>query len=330
MESLKYHWQSAINIEIRLMSQTINKPSEQIDVKSQSRLRDYVVLCKPRISVMVLLTVFVGGLLSGLGAELMAIAHAAVGVLLIAASGCAANMYIERYTDFLMFRTSKRPLPSGRLSATEVALFAAITFGIGFGYMVANCHWLVAVLGLSTWILYVLVYTPMKRHSIFNTMVGAIPGAMPILIGAAAVNQGISVNAWLFFAVLLIWQFPHFMSIAWLYRKDYADGNLKMVTVTDPSGFWAGVWAIGFAVLLIPVSMMPALFLEGTLSFWLILISAILLGGWFLVASVRFANVIRKHQNGEDASRQIARKLLRVSLMYLPLYMASLVIATLI
>ncbi len=310
------------------------RPAIQTKSVETSRLRDYVALCKPRIAVMVLFTVFVGGLLSGARSDLIGLANAALGVLLIASSGCALNQYLERYTDFLMFRTSKRPLPGGRLSATEVAVFGAVTFGVGIAIMWMLCNWWVAVLGFVTWFLYVWIYTPLKLHTVYNTMIGAIPGAMPILIGAAQSETGISPSAWSFFAVLLIWQFPHFMSIAWLYREDYADGKIQMITVVDPSGKWAGRWAVGFGLVLIPVGCLPALFVESRLGAVILLISAIALGIWFLMASMQFARVItsrswpsKSDQGSTPADVSISRKLLKVSLLYLPLYMLALLIA---
>ena len=305
--------------------------SVQTVPQGRGRVRAFVELCKPRISVMVIMTVFAGGLLSGGGSDLLAVFHAAVGVLLIAASGCAANMYVERYTDFLMFRTSTRPLPAKRLRATEVAVFASVLMGAGCGYMLANCNSLATGLGIATWLLYVLLYTPLKKRSVTNTIVGALPGAMPVLIGAAAVSGPISPLAWLFFAVLVIWQFPHFMAIAWLYRKDYADGKLKMITVTDPSGWWPSVWAVGFASLLLPLGVVPAMLVESLVGAIMIGAAAILLGGWFLRAAVIYGRDIwwaqrNKVAGWEAQSMATSRKLLRVSLLYLPLYMLAIVL----
>ena len=308
--------------------------------ESNSRLRDYVVLCKPRISVMVILTVIVGGLLSGAAGHWMVLLNASIGVLLLAASGSAMNQYLERYTDFLMPRTAQRPLPGGRLSASEVVVFAAVTFGVGIAVMWMLCNLLVLSLGFATWVLYVWVYTPLKLRSVYNTMVGAIPGAMPILIGAAAGAEGVSATAWSFFAVLLIWQLPHFMSIAWLYRKDYAEGNMKMITVTDPSCFWAAVWAIGFSAMLLPVSVIPAWQVETWTGSIIMLIAGIALGGWYLLESIRFSRQVvtlpqQKRASKSDGRRDelatsAARRLLKVSLLYLPLYMFALVLSVLI
>ena len=315
------------------------KSVSQTQSITSSRVRDYVVLCKPRIAFMVVLTVMAGGLLSGAASELSVLLNAALGVVLIAASGCAMNQYLERYTDFLMVRTARRPLPGGRLSAAEVVIFAAITFGTGVAVMLMLCNWTITLLGIATWVLYVWVYTPLKIYTIYNTMVGAIPGALPILIGAAASDSGISFGAWSFFVVLLIWQFPHFMAIAWLYRRDYAEGGIKMITVTDPSGFWAGVWAVGFGSLLIPASVLPAF---SVFNFWgqlATVVAGVGLGTWFLIASIRFARSVRtvsthskgiarrEHQSDDELA---ARRLLRVSLLHLPLYMLVLMIASLI
>ena len=139
---------------------------------------------------------------------------ALLGMLGISASGNAMNMYLERYSDFLMPRTATRPLPAQRLSATEVATFAAVSFGVGIAFLFASVNWQTAVCGIANWVLYVFIYTPLKRKTHFNTEIGAVAGAMPIIMGSLATTGTVALTCWAFFGVLLLWQFPHFMAIA--------------------------------------------------------------------------------------------------------------------
>jgi protoheme IX farnesyltransferase len=285
-------------------------------------LGDYLELIKPRISVMVLLTVIVAGYLATGGtASVISLIHVAIGVGLIAASGSAWNQYLERYTDFLMPRTADRPLPKRRLTAQQVTTFGAITFGAGMAYLGGVVGVFSMLLGLATFVLYVVIYTPMKRLSWWNTAVGAIAGAMPILIGAAGAGGSLNGVAWGLFAILFLWQFPHFMAIAWLYRRDYADGGLRMITVVDPTGRLAGWHAtIGSLAVLLTSAAMAAFYQSATAR-WVVLAVGLVAGAWYLVASIRFAWRL-------DSAA--ARRLLRVSLVHLPLVLLSLVVAQLI
>ena len=284
----------------------------------------YVALTKLRISLMVLMTFAVAAVLSahvtetsmGLGTLLGALA----GMLMIASSGNAMNMYLERYTDFLMARTAKRPLPAQRLSAHEVATFAAVTFGIGVAFLFATVNWQTGVCGIANWILYVFIYTPLKRKTPWNTEIGAVAGAMPVVMGSLAATGTVGLLGWSFFGVLFLWQFPHFMAIAWMYRDDYQEGGMKMLTVTEPTGAAAGRKSIFTAVLLIVVSLLPVLTMRTTEHVWVFSLVAILLGLFYLKASIAFAR---------SREEPRPRNLLRVSLLYLPIYMLALVVACL-
>ncbi len=293
------------------------------DSKS-TRWSAYVELTKLRISIMVLVTFAVAAVLAahavGAPISLLQFCGALAGMLLIAASGNATNMYIERYTDFLMPRTAQRPLPAQKLSATEVATFAAITFSVGTVVLLQLVNWQTAACGVANWILYSFIYTPLKRKHWSNTEVGAVAGAMPILMGSLAMTESVSLIGWSFFAVLFFWQFPHFMAIAWKYRDQYRAGGLQMLTVTEPTGRAAGRKSIVTAVLLIVSSLIPVLCVRTGFQAGFLIVCALILGGYYLKASIRFSN---------DRNEQTARRLLRVSLLYLPLYMLTLIIACL-
>lgn len=284
---------------------------------ARSRVRDYIELTKPRISVMVLFTVAAAGYAASTQADWngWGILHAVVGTFLVAASGSALNQYLERWFDARMKRTSKRPLPSRRLSAMEGVTFATITVCSGLVYLLQTVGWVPCLLGLATWVLYVWIYTPLKRVTWFNTVVGAVSGALPILIGWTATTGEISVLGWSMFGVLFLWQFPHFMAIAWMYRGDYADGEMKMLPVVDPSGKTAGIEAVVCALTLIPVSLLPW-FTLANCPWWFVAITLIT-GLVYLAYSVVFL---------VNVSDRTARFLLRVSLLYLPLYYGTLML----
>lgn len=281
----------------------------------------YAELTKIKISVMVLFTFCVAGVLAaGMSVNLLTLFYATVGMLLIASSGNAMNMYLERYTDYLMPRTSGRPLPAQKLSATEVVIFAAVCFGVSVGIFLTLVNWQTALCGIATWILYVCIYTPLKTRTALNTEVGAIPGAMPILMGALATTGTIDFVSFAFFCVLLIWQFPHFMSIAWLYRDQYRKGGLKMITVTDPTGKSAGRKAVVLCVLMIAVSLLPAFAFATVIHSVLFSMAAVLLAWPYMKASIQFAR---------QRTDVTARRLLKSSVLYLPMYMLIVVIGRL-
>ena len=266
---------------------------------------------------MVLLTVAAACMLAANGsASISVIINVLIGVFFVSASGSALNQYLERYTDFMMPRTRTRPLPAGRLTATDVAVFGSVCFGIGFGYLFMQVNWQASLAALVTWVLYVWIYTPLKTRTWANTIIGAIPGAMPVIIGDIAIDGTISLSGWIFFTVLFLWQFPHFMAIAWLYRDQYKLGGHMMLPVVDPTGRWAGVQAVVTAVLLVPASCFAAT--QVTLMPWILGIVCLTLSTVYLLASIRFA-VVRNEVN--------SRTLLKISLFYLPLFMVSWVVA---
>lgn len=271
------------------------------------RVCDYVELTKPRIAVLELVTVAVAAVLASAGApDLRTLLHALIGTTMIAASASAWNQLLERETDALMERTADRPLPAGRLSVREVAVFGSVLALVGVGYLAMLVNPLTAAFGAITWALYVCIYTPLKSRSYANTMIGAVAGAMPILMGWAAAGEPLDLAAATLFLIVFLWQFPHFMAIAWIYRRDYAAAGLQMLPVVDPSGLRAGGQAVLAALALLPVSLLPSMVsFAGPLYFlWALFLGAAQIGcaAFFLFR----------------LSDQSARILLRASLVYLP------------
>lgn len=301
----------------------MNPTTESIPQAETSQVGAYLELTKMRISIMVLLTFAVAALLEALttGTAIFwsGFGWGMVGMLLVAASGNAMNMYLERYTDFRMPRTAVRPLPTFRLTSNQVAIFAAITLGTGSAILYQLVNWQTAACGLLNWVLYSLVYTPLKRKHWINTEVGAVAGAMPVLMGSLATTGSIGWMGWAFFAVLFFWQFPHFMAIAWKYRNQYRAGGLKMLTVTEPTGVAAGRKAAVTSVLLLAVSLVPAFLSPSRLGSSLLIGAATVLGIYYIMASWSFYR---------DRNDETARKLMLVSLLYLPLYMVALVVGS--
>jgi protoheme IX farnesyltransferase len=297
---------------------------ERVSAQDSTRIQAYVELTKLRISVMVLITFVVAAVLAAQAAgaplSLMLLLSALAGMFLVAASGNAMNMYLERYTDFLMPRTAQRPLPAQRLSATEVAVFAAVTFSIGVTILFQLVNWQTAVCGIANWILYSFIYTPLKSKHWSNTEIGAIAGAMPVLMGSLSTTGSVGLIGWSFFGVLFFWQFPHFMAIAWKYRDQYRDGGLQMLTVTEPTGKAAGRKAVLTAICLLVVSLIPVLEVRSLVHAILLLVPATILGIHYLKAAWLFYR---------ERNNMTARQLLRSSLFYLPLYMLTLMLACL-
>lgn len=271
-----------------------------------SRGGDYLMLAKPRIAVMVLITVTVGYALGCGGAwDSVRLMHALIGIALAAAGSSAFNQYLERRTDARMSRTAGRPLPAGRLHPGEVLVFGALTAAGGLLYLLLAVNPATALLTLVTVALYAAVYTPLKRRTSLCTAFGALPGALPPVLGWAASGAALDARALVLFGILFLWQFPHFLAIAWLYRDQYAAAGLRMLPAAERPRV-VGLMATGYAVVLLPVSAMAADFgLAGNLY----LATAIVLGAAYAWSALRFA----LHE-----SRDTARTLLASSLIYLP------------
>jgi protoheme IX farnesyltransferase len=275
---------------------------------TRSRVVDYVDLTKPRIAVLVLFTVAAGVLLAaGRELDLLLLVNAVCGTALVAAGASALNQWLERHTDARMRRTENRPLPSGRLQPVEALIFGCVLGMAGVVYLAFALPrpW-AAVVAALTFAGYVFVYTPLKTRTTLNTLVGAVPGALPPVIGWVAVRGEINAQAVALFLILFLWQVPHFLAIAWIYREDYGRAGLKMLPVVDPSGRQTGRRMIGYCLVLIAASLLPVTF---GVSHGVYLAGALLLGLLFLGTAVLFYR---------ERSLPSARRVLRVSLVYLP------------
>jgi protoheme IX farnesyltransferase len=272
-----------------------------------STLAAWSTLCKPRITAMVAFSGFVGALLAaGPAADLMRLAEAALAIGAVSAGSCAFNQILERDVDARMVRTSRRPLVTGRLRVRDAILFAAALALVGTLVLAARFNTLSALLALATLAAYALVYTPLKRVTTLNTAVGAIPGAMPPLLGFVALDGGVHGWGWYLFALVFAWQFPHFLAIAWMHREDYARAGMKMLPALPGTAGMAGRQALLYSLALLPVSLLPALRGDAGPVY---VVAALALGALYGGASLSFA--VR-----ETPAR--ARAVLLASLVYLP------------
>ncbi|MEI9961990.1 MAG: heme o synthase [Limisphaerales bacterium] len=271
-------------------------------------------LTKARLTTLVLLTTLVGFYLGWRGAMDFVLMFNTLAATALVASGAAAlNQLLEREYDAKMRRTQNRPLPSGRLQPTTVMLFGGICSVAGLVYLALAVNLLTSVLGAVTLVSYLFIYTPLKRVTWLNTAIGAIPGALPPLMGWTAARNELSGEGWALFAILAFWQLPHFFAIAWLYKDEYAKAGFKMLPSIDPDGLRTGQQAVSNTLALLMVSLFPFVFkMAGTLY----LASALVLGVVFLWCAFRFARQL-------TAAR--ARQLFLVSIIYLPLLLVAMV-----
>ncbi|HZV12997.1 MAG TPA: heme o synthase [Candidatus Kapabacteria bacterium] len=276
-------------------------------VRDRSRYADYLTLTKPELSFLSVLTTFAGFYIAEQGGmNYMLLLATVIGTALLAAGAASMNMYVEREYDSQMRRTQNRPTPSGRMRPQE-ALFFGVTSGLaGAIILAARVNLLTAILGGVTYITYVFVYTPLKRRSTINTLVGCIPGAIPPMMGWTAVRGSVDAGAWALFAILFVWQMPHFLSLAWMYRTDYKRAGFRMTPVEDEKGHMTSLQILLFCAALIPVSILPKMMgMSGSIY----LFSAIGLGAAFLALSVALA--LRR-------TNLLARRVFAASLLYLP------------
>jgi len=234
--------------------------TNDLALSARSRGSAYVALTKPDVSFLVLATTAAGYYMGARGpVNWLHMIHTIFGTMLIAAGTAALNHYIERDSDRFMRRTALRPLPSGTLRPREALLFGLALSVAGALYLYFAAGWLPAALGTGTCLAYLLAYTPLKKRSVWATFVGAFPGAIPPMIGWVAASGKLDLGAWLLFAILFFWQFPHFYAIAWMYREDYARAGIRMLPVVDPEGVRTFRQILLTATALIGVSLLPSI-----------------------------------------------------------------------
>ena len=280
-------------------------------------LSDYKELFKVRVLAMVVLTAwagfYLGSLRSGIPTLHIGLLETLVGIALVSAGASALNEVLERKSDAKMIRTADRPLATGRIGLAHGIIVGMLAIVIGTFVLTVFANPVTGLLTLLTAVLYVAVYTPLKRYTTMATFIGAFPGAMGPLLGWTAARGLIEWPAVALFAVLFVWQFPHFMAIAWLYRDDYARADIRMLPVVEPDGWSTVVQALFYAVVMIPVSILPwYLHLSGVIYG----VSAVVLSLGYLYFTIRFARIPRTKSQVE--SRKLARELLKASVIYLP------------
>ncbi len=282
---------------------------------TRERAGAFAELTKPRITGLIVLTAAAGFALAARGRiDYLRMVSAMIGIALLSSGIATVNQYMERDLDALMRRTANRPLPSGKLLPWE-----ALVFGVGLTvlaevYLAVLVNPLTALLGLSVIAGYLFAYTPLKTKTSLSTLVGAFPGAVPPLIGWTAARGELSLEAWVLFAILFLWQFPPFLAIAWMYREDYARAGILMLPVVEPGGRITGQQIVVYTLMLLPVSLLPTVL---GISGKIYLYGAIILGLLFLYSSFRAAF---------SQSRQDARRLLLASVIYLPLLFGLMVL----
>jgi protoheme IX farnesyltransferase len=282
--------------------------------RASARIADYVALTKPRLNGLVVATSAAGYYLGATGIPApLPLATAVAGTALVAGGGAVLNQLYERDTDALMRRTRMRPLPDARVGTADARIFGLVLAGAGLALLASRANVLAAALALATLIVYLVVYTPMKRHSPMATFVGAVPGALPPLIGWVASRGAISIGGASLFAIVFLWQIPHFMAIAWLYRDDYGRAGFPMLPVVEPDGRRTGRHAVLYAAALLPTSLAPTLV---NVSGWTYFGVAFALGLALLWLAVQFA------RSRTEAS---ARWLFFGSIVYLPLIWIAMV-----
>jgi protoheme IX farnesyltransferase len=277
--------------------------------------RDYLELSKSRIVMMVLITTASGYLFAAHRVDWMLLLNTLIGTALVAAGTNALNQYIERDHDAKMRRTRRRPLPDGRLSPRAALVFSVAISILGTLYLGLTVNWLTAGLGAFTLMTYIFIYTPLKRVSTICTLIGAIPGAIPPLMGWTAATGVLGTGGWIVFAILFFWQLPHFMAISWMYRDDYARGGFAMLSVRDDDGRMTARHAVFYSFALLTVSILPALF---GLATFVYLGGAVLAGAALTYASFAFLAARTPVR---------ARRLFMASNIYLIVMMALLVFA---
>ena len=278
----------------------------------RQRLADYVALGKPRVVLMVLVTTLVGYYLGSRGAiQVVPLLHTLLGTALAAAGTLALNQYLERDLDAQMLRTRHRPLPDGRIQPVEALLLGVVVMVAGLAYLAASVNGLTSLVTLAIAVTYLLLYTPLKRVSSLCSIVGAVPGALPPVAGWAAAQGNLPPEAWVLFTIMFLWQIPHSLAIARMYRDDYARAGIQVLPVVDRDGFSTGTHVVTNSMALLPVALLPTLMgLAGAVYFWV----ALVLGLGLLWSAIGLA---RSRSAGD------ARRLMLASLVYLPVLLGA-------
>jgi protoheme IX farnesyltransferase len=295
-------------------AEILNIPASSVGVTEKSWTAVFADLVKARLTTLVLLTTLVGFYLGRRGAmDFVLMFHLLAATALVASGTAALNQLLEREYDAKMRRTQDRPLPSGRLQPMTVMLFGGACSVAGLIYLAAVVNWLTSVIGAVTLLAYLFVYTPLKRVTWLNTNIGAVPGALPALMGWTAARGDLNGAGWALFAIVAFWQIPHFMAIAWIYRDEYARAGFKMLPVVDPAGHRTGVQAVSHTLALLAISLSPFILkLAGPVY----LTGALLLGLGYLWCAIQFSR---------ELTLTRARLLFLASILYLPLLLALIV-----
>ncbi|MGA9981323.1 MAG: heme o synthase [Candidatus Sulfotelmatobacter sp.] len=281
----------------------------------RSKLRDYYTLTKPEVNLLILMTTSAGYYLASRGPmRIVGLLNTLLGTLLVASGTATLNQWMERVWDGQMRRTASRPLPSGRLTSRAALVFGILLSATGGLYLLLAVNLLAALLAVSTLLSYLLIYTPLKRKTPLCTLLGAFPGAMPTLIGWAGASGHIDGQAWFLFGVLFLWQFPHFLAIALMYREDYSRAGYQMLPAFDREARFTRVEIVGFSLLLVLATLLP---LAGH-------------GAWWYAAGMGLAGAFLLYHVGKlaaSSSKVLAGRLLHASVLYLPVVLVIMVAA---
>jgi heme o synthase len=294
----------------------IDSNSDEVEKSRPGFVRDLIELVKARLTLLVLLTAAVGFYLGAEGPiNWTALVQAVLGTAAAAAGAAALNQWWEHRLDALMQRTQSRPVPAGRMRPVEALAIGSALSIFGVTYLAVVCNALSAALAAITIIIYIFAYTPLKLVSTFNTALGAIPGALPPMIGWAAARGTLNAGAWMLFTILFLWQLPHFFAIAWMYRDDYARAGFQMISSDDRTGERSASQSVFFCMLLLIVAGLPAYLGIATVFY---LVAELILGGIFVAVAMRFL---------KTRARSDARRLFLASIIYLPLLLGALVLS---
>ena len=307
---------ASLAIESNMKSAAVESAQREARNSRSGLMYDLMELVKARLTLLVLLTTAVGFYLGAEGpVDWKALLHTVLGTAAAAAGAAALNQWWEYKLDAMMQRTQSRPVPAGRMPPTEALIIGAALAIFGVVYLAFLSNALSAALAAITIIIYIFAYTPLKLVSTFNTALGAVPGALPPMVGWAAARGTLNAGAWMLFAILFCWQLPHFFAIAWLYRDDYARAGFQMISSDDRTGERSASQSVFFCMVLFVVAGLPA-FLGIATVFYLLI--ELILGALFIAVAMRFL---------KTRARSDARRLFITSIIYLPLLLGALVLS---